>query len=305
MNAKQPVDFAAGDDLSDMLGSAAQPQPKPLPTDTAYARIREENPVFEERCRKCDGYGQFRSYTGRPLGRCFACKGKGKQVYKTSPQERAKSAAKYHERKEQQVTSNWDSFVEAQPDVAAWMLANPTFEFAVSLKAGVEKHGQLTERQLEAAQRCVAKSVARREQRQAEAQSRATDIDCTKIAEAFARAKVNGLKKPKMFVTGLKFSLAPDHGKNAGSIYVTGAKGTAADGERQYLGKITGNVYAPTSEATPELIAKVVLVAADPGAAAKAYGLQVGECSCCGRELTDAESIKAGIGPVCATKYGF
>ena len=32
------------------------------------------------------------------------------------------------------------------------------------------------------------------------------------------------------------------------------------------------------------------------------YGLETGECSICGRELTDKESIKRGIGPICA-KY--
>ncbi len=29
------------------------------------------------------------------------------------------------------------------------------------------------------------------------------------------------------------------------------------------------------------------------------YGLETGECAICGRELTDAESIKRGIGPIC------
>ncbi len=29
------------------------------------------------------------------------------------------------------------------------------------------------------------------------------------------------------------------------------------------------------------------------------YGLETGECSICGRELTDSESIRRGIGPVC------
>jgi hypothetical protein len=29
------------------------------------------------------------------------------------------------------------------------------------------------------------------------------------------------------------------------------------------------------------------------------YGLETGECSICGRELTDAESIKRGVGPIC------
>lgn len=30
------------------------------------------------------------------------------------------------------------------------------------------------------------------------------------------------------------------------------------------------------------------------------YGLETGECSICGRELTDSESIRLGIGPVCS-----
>jgi hypothetical protein len=35
------------------------------------------------------------------------------------------------------------------------------------------------------------------------------------------------------------------------------------------------------------------------------YGRATGNCSCCGRELTDPASIAAGIGPVCAEKYGW
>lgn len=37
----------------------------------------------------------------------------------------------------------------------------------------------------------------------------------------------------------------------------------------------------------------------DTKAAILNYGLETGECSVCGRELTDSESIKLGIGPVC------
>ena len=37
----------------------------------------------------------------------------------------------------------------------------------------------------------------------------------------------------------------------------------------------------------------------DWGEAILNYGLQTGDCSICGRELTDPESIKRGIGPVC------
>jgi hypothetical protein len=38
--------------------------------------------------------------------------------------------------------------------------------------------------------------------------------------------------------------------------------------------------------------------------AAVRYGRQTGRCSCCGRELTNKASIDAGIGPICASKWG-
>lgn len=44
---------------------------------------------------------------------------------------------------------------------------------------------------------------------------------------------------------------------------------------------------------------------ADPLAALKAHGLATGSCGCCGRELTDPESIAFGIGPICRAKGGF
>jgi len=46
-------------------------------------------------------------------------------------------------------------------------------------------------------------------------------------------------------------------------------------------------------------------VAKDPSAAARAYGLRTGQCSICGRELTNAESRARGIGPICAERFGF
>jgi len=45
--------------------------------------------------------------------------------------------------------------------------------------------------------------------------------------------------------------------------------------------------------------------AAGPEQAAKNYGHQLGQCSLCGRTLTNPESIEAGIGPICAGKAGW
>jgi hypothetical protein len=38
---------------------------------------------------------------------------------------------------------------------------------------------------------------------------------------------------------------------------------------------------------------------------AKKFGKKTGNCICCGRLLTVKASVEAGIGPVCAEKYGF
>lgn len=37
----------------------------------------------------------------------------------------------------------------------------------------------------------------------------------------------------------------------------------------------------------------------------QAYGQKTGQCGCCGRTLTHPTSVKLGIGPVCAGRYGF
>ena len=160
------------------------------------------------------------------------------------------------------------------------------------MKVAILKCGALTENQLAAVLRGVARSDAWKAEK-------ATEIDCSKIAAAFATAVGNGLKRPKMTIDGIRFSLAPATGRNAGSIYVKARAGDA------YLGKITGTAFFPARETTPEQVATVVAIAADPGARAKAYGLNVGSCSCCGRELTDPVSVSMGIGPICAGNYGF
>jgi hypothetical protein len=46
------------------------------------------------------------------------------------------------------------------------------------------------------------------------------------------------------------------------------------------------------------------VIAADPRGEAIRFGQRTGTCSCCGRELTKHASIEAGIGPICAQKWG-
>ena len=51
----------------------------------------------------------------------------------------------------------------------------------------------------------------------------------------------------------------------------------------------------------PEL---VEMVLQDSEHASRLYGQLIGKCGVCGRTLTDPESIAAGIGPICAGRFG-
>jgi hypothetical protein len=70
----------------------------------------------------------------------------------------------------------------------------------------------------------------------------------------------------------------------------------------KYLGKITPNRL---DSRIPDNVKAVLLeAAADPLTAAIRYGKETGSCSCCGKELTNKESIRLGIGPICREKFG-
>lgn len=124
------------------------------------------------------------------------------------------------------------------------------------------------------------------------------EIDVGAISSAFAAARENGIKPPRLQLDGFTFSRAPDHGRNAGAIYV---KATGGD----YLGKVQNGHFSPVPACDDPTKARIVAAASDPHSAAKAYGLKTGSCSCCGRELTNGLSIELGIGPVCREKFGW
>jgi hypothetical protein len=87
-------------------------------------------------------------------------------------------------------------------------------------------------------------------------------------------------------------------GPNVGCLYVK------ADGV--YMGKITlTGEFRPAYGIDPSAVIEALTAAQkDPTAAAIAYGRETGNCSCCGRELTNAESIALGIGPICLDRLG-
>jgi hypothetical protein len=78
----------------------------------------------------------------------------------------------------------------------------------------------------------------------------------------------------------------PLRGKWAGAVFV---KEQAGD-----------DLYPVKPVGREETIIKAIL--ADAKAALTLYGLELGSCGICGRTLTDEDSRRRGIGPVCAAK---
>lgn len=124
-------------------------------------------------------------------------------------------------------------------------------------------------------------------------------ISVDAIATAFAAARGNGIKAPRLRLASFVFSRAPDHGRNAGSIYVKHS------GSGDYLGRVTDGRFHPVAACDAVTKGEVIAVASDPHSAAKAYGMRTGSCSCCGRVLTNGLSVELGIGPICRDKFGW
>lgn len=298
---KPPVNFDHGDDLSDFLGQPSQGA-RPLPQDDASVRIRQSVPAFEESCRKCRGTGTFQSYSGRSLGPCFACKGKGKFAFKSSPEVREQG----RQYRASLPGKRWDAFQASHPAEAAWILktaqtAQGGFrDVVLGIKNAVDRYGDLSDGRMRVVQGGLARDAQRAEQQAQQAvqrDQRAEGVDASKVTDAIRRGKEAGLKWICLRFQGLVIYEAK---KYPGTLYV---KTALKDGV--YLGSIKDGRFLPSRECTPELQAKVILVASDPAAAAKVYGLETNECCVCGRELTNKESVETGIGPICSGRLGW
>lgn len=189
-----------------------------------------------------------------------------------------------------------------------------TFTFPQSLLDALAKYGSLTDKQLEAVRKCMARDAQREEARAlaSNAETGATNVrrelnapvcDVTKLEEAFQKARDSartdreGLKFLHLRLDTFVFTPAGARSRNPGAIY--------AKEEGEYLGKVAQGRFFRAGSCNDEQERRIVAAASDPAGAAKAYGLRTGVCSICGRELTKRESIDRGIGPICAARWGF
>ena len=122
------------------------------------------------------------------------------------------------------------------------------------------------------------------------------------LFNAFEAAKSKGAKRLTLRFEGI--NIKPN--RDLSALWVT-SQTEKEEGnyglQPKYLGKVTP---AGCDSRLSDTVKEVILSAAnDPLTAAIRYGKVSGECSCCGRELTDPRSIERGIGPICATKFGW
>lgn len=291
------------DDLSDLTGGvdAAQEFARSV---LAPSKITS-TVTFEEPCDACRGTGQFRSYTGRIVGECFKCKGAGVRRYKQSAEQREKARVATAAKRDAAAKAASDSAVEwldANPVEAEWLRDSfAKFDFARSMLEALYKYGHFTPKQEAAVRSAAAKSAERKAQWTAEKAARdanRADIDVARIATAFEAVKASGLKWPKLRLADFVFSPAGENSRNPGAIYVK------SHGD-VYFGKVQDGKFARSRDCDAETEAAIIAAAADPFAAAVATGKQTGICACCGRELTNEESVALGIGPICRDKWGF
>jgi hypothetical protein len=282
-----------------------------------------EVPGFVEDCPKCRGTGTFYSYTGRPVGPCHKCKGKGKLQFKTSPDARGKARASAQKRKARSQAENVEAFKAEFPAEAQWIISHSDGNtFADSLRQSVEKYGRLTEKQLAAVRKGMArdddaaegfKAWAAENEEIANWLTTEADNGNEFAQEAAVRRNLDNLhvggESLGLDISSLKGYYAVPHGdtrlklcvrkpgKNSRYHGWTFVDDGAAYGNRKTYGK-----QAPDGLYVGSVQGALKAILEDPKEAQIAYGKLTGVCGVCGRMLEDEESVAAGIGPVCASK---
>jgi len=259
---------------------------------------------FEEGCPKCNGRGKFVSWSGRVVGDCFACKGMGKKVFKTSSATRENNREKAAERKEKIMTRSVEDFKAANQAEYEWLVMTaPRWDVAASLLAGLHRYGDLTEKQMGLIRNAIARDVARAVARE-NAVTNAPAVDAAGIDrlkasfdKAVAYSAEKGLKlSPRITIDGMTISPAKANSANPGALYVKAGQ--------TYLGKVAQGKFYAARECTAADTAKVQSFIADPQEAAKVYGQTTGTCCICNATLRSDWKLK-GIGPICAEKFGW
>lgn len=138
-------------------------------------------------------------------------------------------------------------------------------------------------------------------QQESQQEANSGEAQFSKLFEVFKAAKARGLKRLTLRLSGV--NVKPN--RDLTMLWVT-SQTEKEEGnyglQPKYLGKVTPNRL--DSRLADNVKAVLLEAAADPLTAAIRYGKETGSCSCCGRDLTNPESIRLGIGPICREKFG-
>jgi hypothetical protein len=305
-------------DLDAIFAQPGQPTVEAKKPPASYAGVAAS---YTESCRKCGGSGRFTSYSGRVLGDCFACKGKGSNSFATSPEARAASrdrAAVKRVEKAHAVVESANSFRATYPAMTAWLeqaakrnaSRGGSFTFPADLLDKLNQYGSLTDAQFEAVCKLMAKDAERKAQWEAERVAKeaaapvadTAGVDRLKAAfdAAAAYVEANGLKRksPKITIGDMIIYPAKATSANPGALYV---KLPADD---TYLGKIANGRFSASRDCSAERQTQILAFVADPAEAAKVYGQTTGTCCICNATLRSEWKLR-GIGPICAEKFGW
>lgn len=258
-------------------------------------------------CESCNGTGTWAGGTNRHgNNKCNTCHGTGTMAtsatYRRAQRAKAvtrKATAQAAAQADNVAALGGEARMDALRNAAGWS------GFAGSLYEAHRTGRALSAKQVATATNMLDKLEANRKAKVAAAEAEvamAPSVDLQPIIDMFDKATASGYKRPTYRADGLRIK----PGKN-GALYVMTEERMEFGpyGEQPaYEGKIEQGKFLAVRAAADDTADKLVAIAKDPLGAALRYGRRTGRCSCCGRELTKHTSIDAGIGPICAEKWG-
>jgi hypothetical protein len=176
-------------------------------------------------------------------------------------------------------------------------------EFATSLLEREEKNLYMSDSQVSWVYKIAQDAISNREF----SEKVVDNTDASNILGTLIEASVNGLKKPLLRLkmeNGAEVRIKyMKSGKIAGGCWVT--VNDELRGKIDDQGEFTiYNCKYKEADWIANLIKFIEQVNSNPKDALISYGRMTSHCGCCGLPLTNKESIRIGIGPICLSKYG-
>jgi hypothetical protein len=280
------------------------------PATKTPSRIEREKIRYT--CDACGGSGKYRGLRTRQTeDHCFACGGRGYHL--VHPDKRraanAKRKATIARKRDQAIATNAATgLLDELRGMSSWN------SFAADLLRSHSDGRVWSERQIEAAEKMIAKVHLKREERAKAATTKVGDV--SRIRQMFDSALAAGKKRRALLAARIERDendnpVLDDTGKARvlNDIKLTPAREPRTEIWVKVDGEFAGGInedggFKKNWNAPEWLAAELERLAANPEKETRLYGQVTGNCCCCGRELTNEASIEAGIGPVCAQKWG-